>query len=255
MHDPFLSWIVLSASALAAGAVNAVAGGGTLLTFSSLLAVMGPVSANATSTFALFPGSLASGLGYRKELALCWPHLVRLLPPSLLGGLIGSLLVTRLPERIFAAAVPWLLIGASILILLQRPVARFLGSHPHDKPTPKTVAAIIFFQLLVGIYGGYFGAGIGILMLSSLAFMGIPDIHQMNAVKSILAAAMNGVTLIIFVLSGVIVWKYALVMGLAGTVGGYAGARVARRMKPDYVRLFVVLIGFAVAFYSWFGKK
>ena len=255
MNDPFWSWIFLPAAALAAGAVNAVAGGGTLLTFPSLLAVMSPVSANATSTFALFPGSLASGLGYRKELALCRPHLIRLLPPSLLGGLIGSLLVTRLPERVFASAVPWLLLGASILLALQRPIARYFGTHPHDKPTPRTVAVVIFFQLLVGIYGGYFGAGIGILMLSSLAFMGIADIHQMNSVKSILAAAMNGVTLVIFFLSGAIVWKYALVMGLAGMVGGYSGARVARRIKPDYIRVFVVLVGFAVAFYSWFGRK
>ncbi len=255
MNDPIWSWILLCASAVAAGAVNAVAGGGTLLTFSSLLAVMSPVSANATSTFALFPGSLASGLGYRKELALCRPHLIRLLPPSLLGGLIGSLLVIHLPERVFNSAVPWLLVGASILLALQRPISRYLGAHPHATPTRRTVAIVVFFQLLVGIYGGYFGAGIGILMLSSLAFMGIPDIHQMNAVKSILAAGMNGVTLVIFLLSGVIVWKYALVMGLAGAVGGYAGARVARRIKPDYIRGFVILVGFAVAFYSWSAKK
>jgi uncharacterized membrane protein YfcA len=255
MADPLWSWFFLCAAAIAAGVVNAVAGGGTLLTFPSLLAVLSPISANATSTFALFPGSLASGLGYRKELALCRPHLVRLLPPSLAGGLIGSLLVTRLPERVFASAVPWLLIVASILLLLQRPIARYFGAHPHETPTARTVAIIVFFQFLVGIYGGYFGAGIGILMLSSLAFMGIPDIHQMNAVKSILAAAMNGITLLIFFLSGAIVWKYAIVMGIAGTLGGYAGARVARRVKPEYIRVFVVFVGFAVAFYSWFGKK
>lgn len=255
MSDPFWSWVLLCAAAVAAGAVNAVAGGGTLLTFPSLLAVLSPVAANATSTFALFPGSLASGLAYRKELALCRPHLVRLLPPSLIGGLIGSLLVTRLPERIFASAIPWLLIGASVLLLLQRPIARYFGAHMHDVPTRRTVALIVFFQFLVGIYGGYFGAGIGILMLSSLAFVGIADIHQMNAVKSILAAAMNATTLVIFLFAGVIVWKYALVMAVAGTIGGYTGARIARRMKPDYVRAFVVFVGFAVALYSWFGKK
>jgi len=255
MTDPIWTWFFLSASAVAAGVVNAAAGGGTLLTFPSLLAILNPVSANATSTFALFPGSLASGLGYRKELSLCRPHLIRLLPPSLAGGLIGSLLVTRLPERVFASAVPWLLIAASVLLLLQRPIARFFGTQPHTAPTPATVAAIVFFQFLVGIYGGYFGAGIGILMLSSLAFMGIPGIHQMNAVKSILAAGMNAISIVIFILSGAIVWKYALIMGLAGTIGGYAGARVARRMKPDYIRAFVVCIGFAVALYSWFGRK
>lgn len=255
MDIPLWSWLFLCAAAVAAGAVNAIAGGGTLLTFPSLLAVLSPVAANATSTFALFPGSLASGLGYRHELAQCRTHLVRLLPPSLAGGLIGSLLVTRLPEKVFASAVPWLLITASTLLLLQRPIARYFGAHPHEAPTPRTIAVIVFFQFLVGIYGGYFGAGIGILMLSSLAFMGIPDIHQMNAVKSILAAAMNGITLLIFFLSGAIVWKFAIVMGIAGTIGGYAGARIARRMKPDYVRAFVVFIGFAVALYSWLGKK
>jgi uncharacterized protein len=255
MADAFWSWIFLCAAAIAAGIVNAVAGGGTLLTFPSLLAILTPVGANATSTFALFPGSLASGLGYRRELALCRPHLIRLLPPSLAGGLIGSLLVTRLPERVFASAVPWLLIVASILLLLQRPIARYFGAQPHVAPTPATVAIIVFFQFLVGIYGGYFGAGIGILMLSSLAFMGIPDIHQMNAVKSILAAAMNAISIVIFILSGAIVWKYAIVMGLAGSLGGYAGARVGRRVKPEYLRAFVVFVGFAVAFYSWFGKK
>ena len=255
MIDPLWSWFFLAAAAIAAGGVNAVAGGGTLLTFPSLLAILSPISANATSTFALFPGSLAAGFAYRKELALCCPHLVLLLPPSLAGGLIGSLLVTRLPERVFASAIPWLLIAASILLLLQRPIARYFGTHPHAAPTSKTVAIIVFFQFLVGIYGGYFGAGIGILMLSSLAFMGIPDIHQMNAVKTILAAAMNAVSIVIFILSGAVVWKYALLMGLAATLGGYAGARVARRVKPDYIRAFVVFIGFAVAFYSWFGKQ
>jgi len=255
MPESLWSWALLCVAAFAAGAVNAAAGGGTLLTFPSLLAVLSPVSANATSTFALFPGSLASGLGYRKELALCRPHLVRLLPPSLIGGAIGSLLVTRLPEKVFASAVPWLLIAASVLLLIQRPVARYFGAHTQTAPSPRTVAAIVFFQLLVGIYGGYFGAGIGILMLSSLAFVGIPDIHQMNAVKSILAAAMNGTTILIFLLSGAIVWKYAIVMGIAGTLGGYLGARTARRVKPEYLRAFVVCIGFAVALYSWFGKK
>lgn len=255
MNDPLWSWFLLGTSAIAAGAINAVAGGGTLLTFPSLLAVVSPVAANATSTFALFPGSLASSYGYRKELALCRPHLVRLLPPSLLGGLIGSLLVTRLPERIFATAVPWLLVTASVLLLLQRPLAHYFGAHPHQAPTRKTIGLIIFFQFLIGIYGGYFGAGIGILMLSSLAFMGIPDIHQMNAVKSLLASAINGMTLLIFLISGAIVWKYALVMGLAGTLGGYAGARIARRVPPEYLRAFVVLIGFAVALYSLLGTK
>ncbi len=242
-------------AAFLAGVVNSIAGGGTLLTFPSLLAVLSPVQANATSTLALLPGSLASGWGYRKELAESREHLMRLWPPSFAGGIVGSLLVIRLPERVFAGMVPWLLVLASVLMLLQRPIQRWIGAHPHDKPSARTVATVVFFQFLVGVYGGYFGAGIGILMLSSLAFVGIPDIHRMNAVKSILAATMNGVTAVIFAYSGVIVWRYAVLMALAATAGGFLGARVARKTRPDYVRALVVVIGFAVAAYSFFMKK
>jgi uncharacterized membrane protein YfcA len=254
MPESFLTWLLLCASAFAAGAVNAIAGGGTLLTFPSLLAVLSPVLANATSTAALLPGSLASGWGYRQELARTKRHLIRLWPPSLVGGIIGSLLLIRLPERIFAGAVPWLLVGASVLLLVQKPVARWVGAHPHAEPKASTLVGVVSFQLLVGIYGGYFGAGIGILMLSSLAFVGIPDIHEMNAVKNILAATMNGVSAVIFVFSGVIVWKYAAVMALAAIGGGYIGARVARRMPRDVVRVIVVCIGFFVAAYSYYSS-
>lgn len=250
MTGPVWSALLLCCSAFAAGAVNAVAGGGTLLTFPSLLTLLSPVAANATSTFSLFPGSLAAGLGYRKELLECRRHLVRLWPPSLLGGIVGSLLLIRLPERVFADMVPWLLVTASVLLLVQKPLMRWIGAHPHAHPSKATLAAVIFFQFLVGVYGGYFGAGIGILMLSSLAFMGIPDIHQMNAVKNILAATMNGVTILILSFAGMIVWKYAIVMAVFSVIGGYAGARTGRRIRPEYLRVMVVAIGFAVAAYS-----
>ena len=231
--------------------MNAIAGGGTLLTFPSLLTLLGPVSANATSTMALLPGSLAAGLGYRTELASSRAHLIRLLPPSLAGGIVGSLLLIRMPETVFAGMVPWLLVTASVLMLVQRPLLRWIGSHPHDKPRARTLVAVVFFQFLVGIYGGYFGAGIGILMLSSLAFVGVPDIHHMNALKTILAAAMNGVSALILGIGGVVVWKYAAIMAVAAIVGGYFGARMGRRIRPDYIRVIVVTIGFLVAAYSW----
>jgi uncharacterized membrane protein YfcA len=245
------SVVLACASALGAGAVNAIAGGGTLLTFSSLLALLGPVSANATSTLALLPGSLSAGLGYRSELRAARHHLLLLWPPSLAGGILGSLLLIRMPEQVFATAVPWLLIAASVLLLLQRPLLRWVGTNPHAAPRRGTRAAVVLFQLLVGIYGGYFGAGIGILMLSSLAFMGIPDIHQMNAVKNILAATMNGISAVVFVLAGVVAWKYAALMAVTAIVGGYAGARSARRLRPEYVRAAVVAVGFLVALWSY----
>jgi uncharacterized protein len=244
----------LCSSAFAAGAVNAIAGGGTLLTFPALLTLISPVSANATSTLALLPGSLAAGFGFRKELSECRRQLVYLLPPSLLGGIVGSILLIRLPEKVFANLVPWLLATASVLLLLQRPLSRWIGAHPHEAPAKGTLVTVIFFQLLVGVYGGYFGAGIGILMLSSLAFMGIPNIHHMNAVKNILAVTMNGVTAIIVAYAGVVVWEYAAIMAVASIAGGYAGARAGRKMRPEYVRVLVVAIGFFVAAYSWISR-
>lgn len=177
--------------------------------------------------------------------------LLLLLPPSLMGGIIGSILLIRLPEKVFADLVPWLLIVASTLLMAQRPLMRYLGAHRHANPSKATLASIFFFQLLVGIYGGYFGAGIGILMLSSLAFTGIPDIHRMNAVKTILAATMNGITAIILAYAGAVKWEYAIIMAVAAVLGGYAGARVSRRMPASFVRAIVVAIGFAVAAYSW----
>jgi uncharacterized membrane protein YfcA len=252
--NPVAQWLLLTASSILAGAVNSIAGGGTLFTFSSLMLVLGPIAANATSTFALLPGSVAASWGYRKELNECKVHLWRLGPPSLFGGIIGSLLVAHLPERVFANLVPWLLLGATVLLMVQPIVSRKLGTVSKSKPGPRTVTAIIFFQFLVGVYGGYFGAGIGILMLSSLAFVGIPNIHQMNAVKSVLAAMMNATTVVVFLLAGVIVWKYALLMAVAATIGGYFGARVARRLKVSVVRAIVVVVGFGLAAYSYFSR-
>lgn len=247
------STLLVCVAALAAGAVNAIAGGGTLLTFPSLLAILSPVAANATSTIALLPGTMSAAVGYRTEVRKARHHLVLLWPPSLAGGIVGSLLLIRLPERIFATAVPWLLVTASVLLLLQRPLLRYFGTHPHAKPRRRTVVAVIAAQFLVGIYGGYFGAGAGIMMLSSLAFMGMLDIHEMNAVKNILAATMNGISAVIFAMAGVVVWEYAAIMAVASIVGGYGGARVARRMKQSHVRAIVVTIGFAVAIWSHFS--
>jgi uncharacterized protein len=270
MPDHF-TWLLLCAAAFFGGAVNAIAGGGTLLTFPSLLTVLSPVAANATSTLALMPASLAAGYGLRSELHSVKHHLVRLWPASLIGGIIGSLLVTRLPERVFATAVPILLVTASTLLLLQPPLSRWLASRrvrqgernearpsadrADQAPHGPTVMGIIAFQFLVGVYGGYFGAGIGIMMLTALAFAGIPDIHQMNAVKNLLAVTINGVTALVFVLSGAVVWKYSLVMAVASVLGGYTGARVSRKLPVSVVRGIVIAIGFGMALYSWVKMK
>jgi uncharacterized membrane protein YfcA len=238
-------------TAFLAGAINSIAGGGTLLTFPALLAVLSPVGANATSTVALLPGSFATVWGYRSEIERVRSKLVWLFPPSLAGGMAGAFAVTRFPERVFESLVPWLLLTAAVLMLVQRPLAAWIGAHPHDEPKPSTLAVIVLFQFVVGVYGGYFGAGIGILMLSSLAFMGMSTIHEMNGVKAILACAINGVTALIFVGEGKVVWGYALPMAIASIAGGYIGARVARRMPSSYVRATVIVIGFSMAGFAF----
>ena len=203
-------YVFLFLVAAVAGAINSVAGGGTLLTFPALCVALGrarpdltpamaAVWANATSTVALCPGSLAGMWGYREELRQTRQWIVVLIWPSLIGGYIGSKLVMVLPAETFKVLVPWLILTAALLFLLQPYIARWTGiGKPHAAASRGTMVGIICFQFLVAIYGGYFGAGIGILMLSSLALIGLSDIHQMNGLKTLLALAINGVSVAVF---------------------------------------------------------
>jgi uncharacterized membrane protein YfcA len=258
--DDVLIYLLLCVSAFAAGAVNAVAGGGTLLTFPALLTRLPDVSANTTSTVALVPGSMAGAWGFRHELSGCGSWLTLLLPPSLLGGLLGSLLLIEFPNA-FLLVVPWLLLLAAVLFMaqptlnryLQRGTARDEGMRTSEVLPGSGPArlALLSFQFLVGVYGGYFGAGIGILMLSGLGLIGMADIHRMNAVKTILASTMNLVSVVVFVFhpKGQVAWRYGPVMAVASIVGGYAGARLSRRLPQPLVRWLVIVTGFALAGY------
>jgi uncharacterized membrane protein YfcA len=252
MTDQALVYLLLCLAALAAGAINSVAGGGTLLTFPSLMRIMDAVSANATSTVALLPGSLAGSVGYRRELYACRRLVIVLLAPSALGGVIGALLVTRFPQSVFESLVPWLILTAALLFLVQGPIKRLTGASAHGPPRTGTTMLVVVGQFLIAVYGGYFGAGIGILMLSVLPFMGTKTIHETNAAKTLLAALINSVTVVVFVIEGVVVSKYALAMAIAAVVGGYLGAHYARRLPTIYVRGIVIVIGFTLAgYYLW----
>jgi uncharacterized membrane protein YfcA len=255
--DDLLIYLGLCLSAMAAGAVNSIAGGGTLLTFPALqlLGGMSPVMANGTSTVAVMPGSLASAWGYRRELQACRRWIAWLTVPSLLGGAVGTLLVLLLDESVFAALIPWLILLAAVLFALQPFVARLLRRHEHSTaPATATLSAIVFGQFLIAIYGGYFGAGIGILMLSSLAFLGLESIHHVNALKTFLAMCINGTAAVLFIWDGKVYWPYALAMAGAAIVGGYVGARLALRMNPAAVRWVVILIGFGLAGYYFYRQ-
>jgi uncharacterized membrane protein YfcA len=245
--------LLLCAAAVIAGVVNSVAGGGTLLTFPALLYVLGgnedmAVVANATSTIALFPGSLAAVWGYRQDLKGTRSALLPLLLPSLIGGALGTWLVVSYPAKTFQLLVPWLILVATLLFMLQPSISRWTGiGQAHTAPTLGTKIGIVAFQFAVALYGGYFGAGIGILMLSSLALMGNSDIHRMNAIKSLLASLINGTSVALFVWQQKVDWKLAVPMIVAGMVGGFAGANFARRLNKNHIRYGVITIGLAVA--------
>ena len=242
-------FLIGAGAALLAGFVNAIAGGGTLLTFPALVAAgLSPLNANATSTVALLPGALSSMWGYRDELtgARRWAALFAV--PSLAGGAMGAALLLHTPSDAFDRIVPWLVLGATALFLAQRPLLRVIrGARPHpgdDWLSARTPSlGLLGGQLLVGIYGGYFGAGIGILMLAALGLMGFSNIHRMNGLKNWGGFCMNLVAALTFAVSGIVRWPVALGMALGSVVGGYIGARAALRVPQDVVRGAVAAVG------------
>lgn len=232
--------------------VNSIAGGGTLLTFPSLVALgVPPLVANATSTVALWPGALSSMLGYRGRLQGFRRWGLIFAVPSLAGGGVGAWLLLRTSEGRFEAIVPWLVFGATLLFALQGPVMRRLGPSPAHGRTdaaafaPRHGAAALACQFLVGIYGGYFGAGIGILMLAVLGFMGFSDIHRMNGLKNWGGLCINFVAALMFAMSGIVDWAVALAMATGAIAGGYLAARLAQRVPQALVRRSIIVVGVA----------
>jgi uncharacterized protein len=244
-----MEYLLLMLAAMAAGAINSVAGGGTLVTFPALLAVgVSPITANATSTVALVPGSLSSFWGYRGELKGPKQRLLWLGIPSVFGGLAGALFVLRAGDTLFSKLVPWLILGATVLFIVQEPVRRWterrLGAA--DDRTLWRLAAVAGFQFLVALYGGFFGAGIGILMLAALGILGIQNIHRMNGLKNFANVCINGVAAATFMLQHRVQWNLALVMAAGAIVGGYGGAGIAQRIGQKNVRRIVVVIGLGI---------
>jgi uncharacterized membrane protein YfcA len=233
-----------------AGAINSVAGGGTLLTFPALIWVgMPSITANATSTVAIWPGSLGGMWGYRKELRGLTSDSYVLIIPSAIGGIIGALLLRLTPTETFDRLVPLLILFATGLFMLQEPVQRLIkrGSVDGQAGATSWVIGAVIFQFFVALYGGYFGAGIGILMLAALGILGYTEIHQMNGLKTLLALFINGVAALYFISMGMVRWPEAIIMAVGAIAGGYGGAGVARRLGPRAVRRIVVVVGLSMA--------
>ncbi|HEX9160507.1 MAG TPA: sulfite exporter TauE/SafE family protein [Thermoanaerobaculia bacterium] len=250
--------VIIIGAAVIAGALNSIAGGGTLISFPALLWIgRNAIVANATNCVALWPGSFSAMYGYRRELSSIQRWLLLLVIPSFGGGALGAWLLLRTPTKTFEHLVPILILSATILLAAQELVSRRLGfvGKAHENPTPGWVIFVFVFQFLVGIYGGYFGAGMGILMLAALGLIGLTDLHQMNGLRNLLAVCINGTAAIYFGISGAVAWRDAILMAIGAVAGGYLGALSARRLGRRFVRGAVVAIGLimtiALAIKTW----
>lgn len=247
---------VAFAAAFSAGAINSVAGGGTLISFPTLIWLgLNSVTANATNTVAIWPGSLGGMWGFRRELRTAHSRMFALLLPSLIGGLAGAWLLRYTPPALFDRLVPFLILFATLLFMAQETVQRLLktaGTAPHG--SWKWLVGASVFQLFVAFYGGYFGAGIGILMLAALSILGLTDIHQMNGLKNLFALSINGVAAIYFIFYGMVYWPDALLMALGAIAGGIGGSGLARKLGRTAVRRIVISIGFAMAISLFFRR-
>ena len=259
----FLQAIALFIAAILGGALNSVAGGGSFITLPTLIFTGVPSKiANATSTVALWPGSVASVSAYHKELVKQNRTLLLVLGiTSLVGGLLGALLLLGTSQNTFVQLLPYLLLLATVLFAVSGPITTRLRARAAARATKqtnqvswRTLTIIALFQLVIATYGGYFGGGIGILMLATLGLMGMENIHEMNAVKTVLQTIINGIAVIAFIIAGAVVWLQAIVMIAGAIAGGFTAAFFARRLDPRIVRGFVILVGVSMTIYFFLHK-
>jgi hypothetical protein len=248
----------LGAAAMVAGAMNAVAGGGTLVTFPTLILVgTGSEIANATSTLALVIGTGGSMYGYREYAKAIMAWLSRFWLVSAIGGFIGAILLTKTSDAFFSKMVPFLILFATLLFMAQDVFRRLGTKQITEDRGPRAIWGAMAFQFAVAIYGGFFGAGIGILMLASLGFLGMKNIHEMNALKTVLGSLINAVATIWFIHAGLIDWGKAGIMTVGALIGYYLAASFAQRIPQKRVRQLISAIGFGISgvmFYKQFVK-
>jgi uncharacterized membrane protein YfcA len=250
----FKHTIFLFVAAGIAGTLNSIAGGGSFVSFPALLFTGLPsVQANATNTVALWPGLAASSLAYLKRLQMPRLLLVPLLVTSIVGGLGGGLLLIKTPQHTFLHLVPWLLLAGTLLFAfghkLRVMAGRAASEHDLRQTNWQTITVISALELLVGIYGGYFGAGIGFITLGMLAALGMRDIHAMNALRTLLAVVINVAAVVTFIAAGAVYWPQCLVMIAGSLIGGWFGAHYSQRADPRKMRYLVIVVGVAMSAY------
>ncbi len=241
-----MDFIILVLAGLGAGALNAVAGGGTFLSFPALVFVGVPaIPANATATLAALPGYIGSTWGFRKEIRSDGPLSLRgMIAMAVLGGLIGALLLLVTPKEVFTSLVPWLLLFATAAFATGPLLVRWVVGHGGGLPRPVSLGLI----LAVSIYGGYFNGGLGIMLLAAFGLVGFTNLHEMNGLKNLLSSILSLVSVITYTIAGLIDWKYAIILGAACAVGGYLGAHLARRITNMLaLRVFITMVGLGMA--------
>jgi len=246
--------IILFGAGVIAGVLNAVAGGGSFISFPLMMFTgVPPVEANASNTVALWPGLATSVASYARHLKVPRRLLLPLVVTSVLGGLAGALLLVKTPQRTFFHIIPWLLLGATVLFVFGNRLRAMVGTADDASAVENTswqaIALACLLQLAVGAYGGYFGAGIGFVMLGMMTLLGMRDIHAMNALRIVLAAVINGVAVLTFIVSGAVFWEQCLVMMAGALCGGWFGAQYAQQADPKKVRWFIIALGFGLSAY------
>lgn len=247
LHDA----LFLFAAALAAGALNSVAGGGGFIAFPALVMTgIPPINANATNTAALWPGTLASTGAYRGVMTGTKKYIAPLIASGMIGGLLGAIILLKTPQRTFLHLVPWLLLSATVLFMISGRIVNWIRQRRTQTSTSRmTLVGAALFQLIIALYIGFFGAGSGILMLAMFSLMGVESIHTMNGLKTLLASICNGMALLAFIVAKAIYWPQAVLMIVGAAIGGYAGAYYAQKFQPATVRKLVIVIGLSMAAY------
>ncbi|MBI2678103.1 MAG: sulfite exporter TauE/SafE family protein [Candidatus Koribacter versatilis] len=253
-HAPIPHAILLFFAAVVAGVINSVAGGGGFVAFPALVfAGIPPINANATNTVALWPGTVAASGAYRRELRhkTQWLAMLPLFAVSLFGAVLGAILLLKTPQPTFMRIIPWLLLGATTLFIFGGRISSYIRARmqQHQRADALHLAGITVLQLITSVYIGYFGAGAGMIMLALFALMGMENIHNMNAFKTVVASLANGVAVITFIVAGAVAWPQAVVMIAGAAIGGYGGAYFAQKLDPVAVRRVVIAIGLAMTAY------
>lgn len=243
--------LLLFSTAFIAGGLNAVAGGGSFITFPTLIFTgVPPIAANATNNTAMWVAALASAGAYRQDLGIERRDFLLLCGVSLVGGMIGSVALLYTSPDVFKKLIPYLLLLATLVFTFGEPFKKWLQRQSQNT-SPESILQfnLVLAQLAIAIYGGFFGAGLGILMLATLTFLGIKSIHTMNAFKAFLGSCINGIAIVPFIFAGVIAWHQAILMAVGGSLGSYLSANYARKLEPHLIRKFVMIVAFSMTAY------